>query len=91
MRYQYLKFNGEDGSMGFIKGATYKTSVHTRTKPQRLAGILIGIPYSWEVIVASPKMIPYESWYSFRQNWEPTNEVGAIYKTIGRGLTGMES
>lgn len=91
MRYQDLRFKGEDGSMGFVKGVAYEISVHIRTKPQRLAGMLIGIPYSWEVIVAGPKMIPYQSWHSFRQNWEPTNEVGAVYKTTGRGLTGMES
>lgn len=90
MRFQNLKFKGEDGSMGFIKDETYMVDVRIRTKPQRIAGVLLGIPYSWEVIVMSPKIVPYGSWAKFRQNWGPTNQIEAFYKESAIGLTGMK-
>ena len=66
----YFTFIGQDGSIGYSSGKSYALSVYRRSLTQRLAGLFIGLPFNWRVIVARPLFCPYESIESFNENWK---------------------
>ena len=67
----YYKFIGDtDKGLGYVNGKTYALTIGERTWSQRTFGVLFGMPRSWRIFITSPIPCPYESWESFKANWE---------------------
>ena len=65
----YFKFLGED-SLGYVNGKSYALAIYQRSLTQRLAGLFIGLPFNWRIIIARPLFCPYESLEAFYENWK---------------------
>ena len=68
------KFKGQDHSLGYRTGKIYDLTISGRTLSQRIFGQMVGIPFTWRVLVHSPMFCPYISWEAFNANWERVND-----------------